>query len=214
MAYRDERSYEDDLNDLAKELEDEAGHDAPAASDASVAPGRVKKASDEDLPTMMHYFWQPVLSMVFFGVSLFFLNWTSELDALWSGSIAALAASSFYVFSLPKARANVWWVILGSYVFAIVFGELVYLITHYVYIASNSASPVPYVHVFELFAWMAILVGSWIMLALRLLHAPAIGLMITMIYQVGNDMLLFVVCLAVLFLVILKVIFSPWLKDL
>ena len=31
MAYRDERSYEDDLNDLAKELEDEAGHDAPAA---------------------------------------------------------------------------------------------------------------------------------------------------------------------------------------
>jgi len=51
-------------------------------------------------------------------------------------------------------------------------------------------------------------------LALRLLHAPAIGLMITMIYQVGNDMLLFVVCLAVLFLVILKVIFSPWLKDL
>ena len=164
--------------------------------------------------TAIHYIWQPIGAMIFFGVFLVLINWTATSKMLWVACVGALAASAYTVFVFPTSLSSRWINILGGYVFALVFGELLHWLAVFFEWVVSQTFAVPSVHVYEFTAFVGLLIVIWVMLLLRLSHPPAIVIIIALMMNVHNYMLLLVTLLGGLVLTILKVLLFPVLKDL
>jgi hypothetical protein len=171
-------------------------------------------AQEEKKTSSSNYFWQPIIAMLFFGVSLFCIDWVAKSPMLWVACSGALATSAYIVFVLPTSPAAAWYNILAGYVFAVVFGELLHWLAVFFEWTVAHTFMLPSVHVYEFTAFIGLLFTMWLMLLFRIAHPPAIIITLTMMMVSGHYLLLVVTLAAAVLLTILKVILSPVLRDL
>ena len=168
----------------------------------------------EDNVSTANYIWQPIVGMIFFGVALVFINWTATSKMLWAACAGALAASTYMVFAMPASVGSRWYNILSGYVFGIVFGEILHWLAIFFEWVVSHTFALPSVHVYEFTAFIGILFVIWFKLLFKIVHPPALVLVVSLMMIVENYLLLLTTLAGAILLTILKVILAPALRDL
>ena len=124
--------------------------------------------------------------------------------------IAALGASSFIAFALPRSLVSSPRCMVGGYVVGIIAGTLMSTLN----VAFNFSNPVVAHTSLIIFAALATGLAMFIMVMTRTEHPPAAALALGLVLNEWTPLTLLVVVGGVVALSISKQLILPWLMDL
>jgi len=151
------------------------------------------------------FFLQCLLATVTVLVVLMLLETVASLAV-----IAALGASAFIVFAIPKAQSSRPRVILGGYLIGTVIGTL----CHGPAQLQWAANPVLNRYAGILCAAVAVGLATFLMTVTNSEHPPAVGIALGLVLGEWHYRTIVVVMLGVVVLCIARWILRSWLKNL
>ena len=154
----------------------------------------------------LNYIMQCVLAIISILVVLMIIEPKKN-----AAIVAAIGASSFIVFTMPKSAQSCPRFLIGGYAVGILSGGLCFFLAHLPFVGANIyLSHFSY----EIFGALAVGLAIFLMVITNTEHPPAASLALGLVVNGWQNRTVIIVFLGILVLSLIKRILGPALKDL